>query len=70
MRVLIVEDDLYLAEALHDGLRPEAIAADVVGVGTAALEYLAVNEYDAVVLERDLPGMHGDTVAEHRSRGR
>jgi two-component system response regulator VanR len=63
MRVLIVEDELYLAEAIRDGLRLEAIAADVVGDGDTALEYLAVNEYDAVVLDRDLPGTHGDEVA-------
>ena len=63
MRVLIVEDELYLAEAIRDGLRLEAIAADVVGDGDTALEYLAVNEYDAVVLDRDIPGTHGDEVA-------
>ena len=63
MRVLIVEDEVYLAEAIRDGLRLEAIAADVVGDGSTALEYLAVNDYDAVVLDRDLPGVHGDDVA-------
>ncbi len=63
MRVLIVEDELYLAEALRDGLRLEAIAADIVGDGDTALEYLTVNEYDAVVLDRDIPGTHGDEVA-------
>ena len=63
MRVLIVEDELYLAEAIRDGLRLEAIAADVVGDGDTALEYLGVNEYDAVVLDRDIPGTHGDEVA-------
>ncbi|MGK9147510.1 response regulator transcription factor [Plantibacter flavus] len=63
MRVLIVEDELFLAEAIRDGLRLEAIAADVVGDGAAALERLSVNEYDVVVLDRDLPGIHGDEVA-------
>jgi two-component system response regulator VanR len=63
MRVLIVEDELYLAEAIRDGLRLEAIAADVVGDGATALEYLTVTEYDAVVLDRDIPGVHGDEVA-------
>ena len=63
MRVLVVEDELYLAEAIRDGLRLEAIAADIVGDGTTALEYLAVNEYDVVVLDRDIPGVHGDDVA-------
>jgi two-component system response regulator VanR len=63
MRVLIVEDELYLAEAIRDGLRLEAIAADIVGDGDTALENLAVNEYDAVILDRDIPGTHGDDVA-------
>jgi two-component system response regulator VanR len=63
MRVLIVEDELYLAEALRDGLRLEAIAADIVGDGDSALEYLSINEYDAVILDRDIPGTHGDEVA-------
>jgi two-component system response regulator VanR len=63
MRVLIVEDEPYLAEAIRDGLRLEAIASDIVGDGDAALESLAVNEYDAVILDRDIPGTHGDDVA-------
>ena len=63
MRVLIVEDELYLAEAIQAGLRLEAIAADVVGDGAVALERLSVNEGDAVVLDRDIPGVHGDEVA-------
>jgi len=63
MRVLIVEDEFYLAEAIRDGLRLEAIAADIVGDGDSALERLGVNEYDAVVLDRDIPGIHGDDVA-------
>ena len=61
--MLIVEDELYLAEAIRDGLRLEAISADVVGDGATALEYLESNDYDAVVLDRDLPGVHGDDVA-------
>jgi two-component system response regulator VanR len=63
MRVLIVEDEVYLAEAIRDGLRLEAIAADIAGDGDMALEYLSINEYDAVVLDRDIPGTHGDEVA-------
>ncbi|GAA3037080.1 response regulator transcription factor [Kitasatospora albolonga] len=62
MRVLVVEDELYLAEAVQAGLRLEAIAADVVGDGDAALERLAVHAYDVVVLDRDIPGTHGDEV--------
>lgn len=63
MRVLIVEDERYLAEAIRDGLRLAAIAADVTGDGAAALDNLAVNAYDVVVLDRDLPGIPGDEVA-------
>ena len=66
MRVLIVEDELYLAEALQTGLRREAIAADIALDGDAALDRLAVNDYDVVVLDRDLPGMHGDEVGRDR----
>lgn len=62
MRVLVVEDEPFLAEAIQAGLRLEAIAADVVGDGLEALRRLAVHEYDVVVLDRDLPGMHGDDV--------
>ncbi|KRB38414.1 response regulator transcription factor [Microbacterium sp. Root180] len=63
MRVLIVEDELFLAEAIRDGLRLEAIAADIAGDGDTALEQLAVNAYDVVVLDRDIPGPNGDEIA-------
>ncbi|GAA3357489.1 response regulator transcription factor [Saccharopolyspora gregorii] len=63
MRVLIVEDERYLAEAIRDGLRLEAIAADVAGDGDTALELLQVNSYDLAVLDRDVPGPSGDDVA-------
>lgn len=63
MRVLIVEDEPYLAEALRDGLRLEAIAADLALDGASALDLMAVNEYEVVVLDRDLPVIHGDEVA-------
>ncbi|MCY1693719.1 response regulator transcription factor [Curtobacterium sp. SL109] len=62
MRVLVVEDEPFLADAIQTGLRLEAISADVVGDGITALERIAENEYDVVVLDRDLPGMHGDDV--------
>jgi two-component system response regulator VanR len=62
MRVLVVEDEPYLAEAIKTGLRLEAIAADVAHDGGSALELLVVNDYDAVVLDRDLPVVHGDEV--------
>lgn len=63
MRVLVVEDEPYLAEAIRDGLRLEAIAADLAGDGHAALELLDLNTYDVAVLDRDLPGISGDEVA-------
>jgi two-component system response regulator VanR len=63
MRVLIVEDEPYLAEAIRDGLRLEAIAADIAGDGHAALELLNVNVYDIAVLDRDIPGPSGDEIA-------
>ncbi|MFJ4188851.1 response regulator transcription factor [Kitasatospora sp. NPDC089509] len=62
MRVLVVEDEIYLAEAVQAGLRLEAIASDIVTDGDAALERLAVHDYDVVVLDRDIPGTHGDDV--------
>lgn len=63
MRVLVVEDEPLLAEAIRDGLRLEAIAADIAGDGHTALELLAVNAYDVAVLDRDIPGPSGDEVA-------
>jgi two-component system response regulator VanR len=63
VRVLVVEDEPYLAEAIRDGLRLEAIAADIAGDGDAALELFDVNRYDVVVLDRDIPGPSGDEVA-------
>jgi two-component system response regulator VanR len=64
MRVLIVEDEPYMAEAIRDGLRLEAIAADIAGDGDAALELLSVNVYDIAVLDRDIPGPSGDEIAQ------
>ncbi|GAA1217596.1 response regulator transcription factor [Kitasatospora nipponensis] len=62
MRVLVVEDEELLAEAIAEGLRQEAFAVDVVHDGEAALEHLAVHSYDVMVLDRDLPRLHGDEV--------
>jgi two-component system response regulator VanR len=62
--VLIVEDETYMAEAIRDGLRLEAIAADIAGDGDHALELLRVNDYDIAVLDRDIPGPSGDEVAK------
>jgi two-component system response regulator VanR len=65
VRVLIVEDEPLLAEAIRDGLRLEAIAGDIAGDGDTALELLSVNAYDIAVLDRDVPGRSGDEVAAH-----
>src|SRR5512133_2428721 len=65
MRVLIVEDEPYLADAIRDGLRLEAIAADIAGDGDTALELLSINAYDIAVLDRDIPGPSGDEIARH-----
>src|SRR5215471_4671639 len=64
MRVLVVEDEPYMAEAIRDGLRLEAIAADIAGDGDTALKLLGFNVYDIAVLDRDIPGPCGDEVAE------
>jgi two-component system response regulator VanR len=65
MRVLIVEDEPLMAGAIRDGLRLEAIAADVAGDGDTALALLGTNSYDIAVLDRDVPGPSGDDVAAH-----
>ncbi|MBF6189630.1 response regulator transcription factor [Nocardia sp. CDC186] len=62
MRVLVVEDEKLLADAIADGLRRHAMAVDVVYDGAAALERTGVHDYDVVVLDRDLPGVSGDAV--------
>jgi DNA-binding response OmpR family regulator len=62
MRVLVAEDVEDLATAIAAGLRREGMAVDVVLDGTTALDYVAVTRYDVVVLDRDLPGTHGDEV--------
>ncbi len=62
VRVLVVEDEQLLADAVATGLRREAMAVDVVYDGAAALERIGVNDYDVVVLDRDLPLVHGDDV--------
>jgi len=62
VRVLIVEDEEFLADAIRTRLSMDAIAADIVGDGDAALEAVEVNDYDVVLLDRDIPGIHGDDV--------
>ncbi|MFL6056333.1 MAG: response regulator transcription factor [Actinoallomurus sp.] len=62
MRVLVVEDERVLADTIATGLRREAMAVDVAYDGAGALERTSVNDYDVVVLDRDLPRVHGDEV--------
>jgi DNA-binding response OmpR family regulator len=69
MRVLLVEDHAKLAMALASGLRQAGIAVDVVFDGNDALEHLAVTGYDVVVLDRDIPGVHGDDVCKAIAAG-
>ena len=69
MRVLVVEDFEVLATAIGAGLRREGMAVDVVLDGDDALEHLAVIRYDVVVLDRDLPGTHGDEVCRQLVAG-
>ena len=60
--MLVVEDFEVLAAAIGTGLRREGMAVDVVLDGSDALDHLALTRYDVVVLDRDLPGVHGDEV--------
>ena len=69
MRVLLVEDHAKLAMALASGLRQAGMAVDVVFDGNDALEHLAVTGYDVVVLDRDIPGVHGDDVCQAIAAG-
>lgn len=65
MRVLVVEDEPRLAAAIAEWLRGEAHAVDVANDGAEALERLTVNAYDVLVLDRDIPVVHGDDVCRH-----
>jgi DNA-binding response OmpR family regulator len=69
MRVLLVEDHAKLAMALGAGLRQAGMAVDVVFDGDDALEHVAVTSYDVVVLDRDIPGVHGDDVCQQITAG-
>jgi DNA-binding response OmpR family regulator len=62
MRVLVVEDHVELANDIADGLRDQGIGADVAYDGSAAIEKAVLTRYDVVVLDRDLPRIHGDAV--------
>ncbi|MBE1583015.1 response regulator transcription factor [Nonomuraea angiospora] len=69
MRVLVVEDFEVLARSIGTGLRREGMAVDVVLDGDDALAHLAEVRYDVVVLDRDLPGTHGDDVCREIAAG-
>jgi DNA-binding response OmpR family regulator len=62
MRVLVVEDVRRLADDIAEGLRDQGIGADVAYDGLEAAGKLDLNPYDVVILDRDLPGLHGDTI--------
>jgi DNA-binding response OmpR family regulator len=62
MRVLVIEDDEELAGTVAAGLRHAQMAVDVAFDGEAGLARALVNEYDVIVLDRDLPALHGDDV--------
>ena len=65
MRVLVVEDFEVLARSIGTGLRREGMAVDVVLDGTDALTHLAITRYDVIILDRDLPSVHGDDICRH-----
>ena len=68
MRVLVVEDERTLADAIVRGLRREGMAVDVAYDGTDGHEKAFVTRYDVVVLDRDLPGVHGDRICADLAR--
>jgi DNA-binding response OmpR family regulator len=70
VRVLVVEDHQRLAEAIASGLRHEGMAVDLALDGNSALAHTTVTDYDVVVLDRDLPGVHGDQVCRTLANGR
>jgi DNA-binding response OmpR family regulator len=69
MRVLVVEDERGLADDIAEGLRDHGIAVDVAYDGLEAAAKLGVNPYDVLVLDRDLPGLHGDTICRLVTEG-
>ncbi|MCP2328928.1 DNA-binding response OmpR family regulator [Hamadaea flava] len=64
MRILVVEDDPALAEVVAEGLRDQGMAVDRAADGLSAAAKLDHTAYDVVVLDRDLPGLHGDTLCQ------
>jgi DNA-binding response OmpR family regulator len=68
VRVLVVEDHVALANRIGEGLRDAGFAVDVVYDGAAALQSTTSTDYDVVVLDRDLPSVHGDRVCRRLVR--
>src|SRR5581483_6182265 len=68
VRVLVVEDHVALADRIAEGLRDAGFAVDVVYDGAAALQSTASTDYDVLVLDRDLPAVHGDRVCRELVR--
>jgi DNA-binding response OmpR family regulator len=64
MRVLVIEDHVDLAETVALGLQREGMAVDIAHDGESGLRRAAIYDYDVIVLDRDLPGVHGDRVCE------
>jgi DNA-binding response OmpR family regulator len=65
VRVLVVEDQAQMAEMVAVGLRRAQMAVDVALDGPSGLERALANDYDVIVLDRDLPGLHGDDICVH-----
>jgi DNA-binding response OmpR family regulator len=68
MRVLVVEDHEELAETVAAGLRRHGMAVDIAPDGQAGLAQAGIYDYDVIVLDRDLPRLHGDRVCEALAR--
>ena len=68
MRVLVVEDTPLLANTIAEGLRDQGIAVDIAYNGNDAATKINLHPYDVVVLDRDLPGIHGDTLCQTITR--
>ncbi|MFC5746439.1 response regulator transcription factor [Actinomadura rugatobispora] len=64
MRILVVEDAVALADVVAEGLRDQGMAVDIAHDGLTAAAKLDLARYDVVVLDRDLPGLHGDTLCQ------
>jgi DNA-binding response OmpR family regulator len=69
VRVLVVEDQKVLADRIAEGLRDQGMAVDVAYDGEAAMEIIAFTRYDVIVLDRDLPRVHGDAVCANLVAG-